>query len=229
MVKISFYQIRILNFQIHSSKVLSIGFPLPDFENMNMKKWMWSEQQRPLRLPLLQFLIQSAQVISFSSYSISNHFSPNLLYSTLLWMQCKQKGPESRADCEIRRIVALLWSILPLLVQVQLQLQLFHCFITLHYIHISGIWFNFFSQITLTMNLQLRFNYAVFMNWNFNCITTLFIHCFIALIICFKLSITPLHYDCIHSWGLCSIFPQITLHINLHLWFNYSIFMNWNI
>ena len=111
---------------------------------MNMKKWMWSEQQRPLRLPLLQFLIQSAQVISFSSYSISNHFSPNLLYSTLLWMQCKQKGPESRADCEIRRIVALLWSILPLLVQVQLQLQLFHCFITLHYLHISGIWFNFF-------------------------------------------------------------------------------------
>ena len=63
----------------------------------------------------------------------------------------------------------------------------------------------FFSQITLTMNLQLRFNYAVFMNWNFNCITTLFIYCFIALIVCFKLSITPFHYDCIHSWGLWSI------------------------
>ena len=96
MVKISFYQIRILNFQIHSSKVLSIGFPLPDFENMNMKKWMWSEQQRPLRLPLLQFLIQSAQVISFSSYSISNHFSPNLLYSTLLWMQTNRTWKSHR-------------------------------------------------------------------------------------------------------------------------------------
>ena len=174
-----------------------------------------NSSSNPLRSSLLlhiQYLITSLQI-----------------YYIQLCCECKQTGPESRTDCEIRRIVALLWSILPLLVQVQLQLQLFHCFITLHYIHISGIWFNFFSQITLTMNLQLRFNYAVFMNWNFNCITTLFIHCFIALIICFKLSITPLHYDCIHSWGLCSIFPQITLHINLHLWFNYSIFMNWNI
>ena len=174
-----------------------------------------NSSSNPLRSSLflhIQYLITSLQI-----------------YYIQLCCECKQKGPESRADCEIRRIVALLWSILPLLVQVQLQLQLFHCFITLHYLHISGIWFNFFSQITLTMNLQLRFNYAVFMNWNFNCITTLFIYCFIALIICFKLSITPLHYDCIHSWGLCSIFPQITLHINLHLWFNYSIFMNWNI
>ena len=61
-----------------------------------MKKWMWSEQQRPLRLPLLQFLIQSAQVISFSSYSISNHFSPNLLYSTLLWMQTNRTWKSHR-------------------------------------------------------------------------------------------------------------------------------------
>ena len=132
-----------------------------------------NSSSNPLRSSLflhIQYLITSLQI-----------------YYIQLCCECKQTGPESRTDCEIRRIVALLWSILPLLVQVQLQLQLFHCFITLHYLHISGIWFNFFfPQITLTMNLQLRFNYAVFMNWNFNCITT--------LLICLCLTIYSLFY-----------------------------------
>ena len=193
-----------------------------------MKKWMRSEQQRPLRLPLLQFLIQSAQVISFSSYSISNHFSPNLLYSTLLWMQTNRTWKSHRLWNTPHCRSSLIDSTPPCPGPAPTPTFSLLYYITLHTYFRNLIQF-FFSQITLTMNLQLRFNYAVFMNWNFNCITTLFIYCFIALIICFKLSITPLHYDCIHSWGLCSIFPQITLHINLHLWFNYSIFMNWNI
>ena len=89
-----------------------------------------NSSSNPLRSSLflhIQYLITSLQI-----------------YYIQLCCECKQTGPESRTDCEIRRIVALLWSILPLLVQVQLQLQLFHCFITLHYLHISGIWFNFF-------------------------------------------------------------------------------------
>lgn len=31
---------------------------------------------------------------------------------------------------------------------------------------------SFFSQITLHINLHLWFNYSIFMNWNINCITT---------------------------------------------------------
>ncbi|KAK4596955.1 hypothetical protein RGQ29_014833 [Quercus rubra] len=52
---------------------------------MNMKKWMWSEQQRPLRLPLLQFLIQSAQdlkvapIVKYAALSLFfDRFYPSL-------------------------------------------------------------------------------------------------------------------------------------------------------
>lgn len=179
----------------------NIGFPLPDFEKMKM--WMWSEQQRsltsssPLRLPLLQFLIQSAQVISFSfsSYSISNHISPNFIFNFVVnAMQCKQKRNwKSHPLWNTPHCLSSLIDSTPPSPGPNSNSNFFT------YIHISGIWFNFFflSQITLTMNLQFSWTEA---------------------------SIVSQHY-----LYICSFFSQITLHINLHLWFNYSIFMNWNV
>ena len=146
--------------------------------------WMWSEQQRPLRLPLLQFLIQSAQVISFSSYSISNHFSPNL-YSTLLWMQCnanKRTWKSHRLWNTPHCRSSLIDSTPPCPGPTPTP-----TFSLLYYItYFRNLIQFFFPQITLTMNLQLRFNYAIFMNWNFNCITT--------LLICLCLTIYSLFY-----------------------------------
>lgn len=129
----------------------NIGFPLPDFEKMKM--WMWSEQQRsltsssPLRLPLLQFLIQSAQVISFSfsSYSISNHFSPNFIFNFVVnAMQCKQKRNwKSHPLWNTPHCLSSLIDSTPPSPGPNSNSNFFT------YIHISGIWFNFFFSLKL--------------------------------------------------------------------------------
>lgn len=134
----------------------NIGFPLPDFEKMKM--WMWSEQQRsltsssPLRLPLLQFLIQSAQVISFSfsSYSISNHFSPNFIFNFVVNAMQTKKELKVAPIVKYAALSLFFDRFYPSFSRSQLQLQLFH----LHTYFRNLIQFFFFSQITLTMNLQ---------------------------------------------------------------------------
>lgn len=67
------------------------------------------------------------------------------------------------------------------------------------YIHISGIWFIFFFSLKLHSLWICNFH---------------------------ELKLQLYHNT---TYIFVQFFSQITLHINLHLWFNYSIFMNWNV
>lgn len=138
----------------------NIGFPLPDFEKMKM--WMWSEPQRsltsssPLRLPLLHFLIQSAQVISFSfsSYSISNHFSPNFIFNFVVNAMQTKKELKVAPIVKYAALSLFFDRFYPSFSRSQLQLQLFHL---LTYFRNLIQFFFFLSNYT-------HYESAIFMN-----------------------------------------------------------------